>query len=538
MPQLNKIRQLEQKRNKNNSLHKLIKQKGVIIYRVSTHGQAKEGWSLEAQRKYLRAHAELHNIEIVQEFEEQESAKKSGRKIFNEMIKYLKKHRNVTNILVEKTDRLYRNFKDYVILDELGINIHFVKENQVICPESRSHEKFVHGIKVLMAKNYIDNLREEIMKGLNEKAEEGYYPGRAPVGYINHRDKETKKSYLIPDKNRAMFIRRIFVYYSQGNISMKNLAKYIGEEGFRTVKNHLPTARTIEVILQNPIYTGNFYWRGELYKGKHKPIVEQSLFDKVDAMFNQPARAKKRKHELTFAGVFRCEICGSLMTGEVQTGANNSGEYEYYKCANPKCKKYYVSGKVIENKVIDLFEKIRIKPQFVDPIKKGLLELHQIRKNEDNENLINIQKQLRETKNKLDMLTEKLLENVIDNEVYKMKQSELMSKRIRLEERERELHKNSDKFAQHVENIIELCKTAPNLYKDASKAKKRQLLKLVISNPKIKGKELSLELNPVFESVSNYANLIKCGGYSLSSKRLCSLSLMIPILLGNFKILH
>lgn len=172
---------------------KNVNQKGVIIYRVSSVGQAKEGWSLEAQRKYLREHAQKHNIEIVREFEEQQSAKRAGRKVFNEMIKYLKQHRNVTNILVEKTDRLYRNFRDYVTLDEMGVNLHFVKENTVICPQSRSHEKFIHGIKVLIAKNFIDNLREETTKGQREKAEEGYYPGGcSAIGYKNVKNAEGK----------------------------------------------------------------------------------------------------------------------------------------------------------------------------------------------------------------------------------------------------------------------------------------------------------------------------------------------------------
>ena len=46
-------------------------------------------------------------------------------------------------------------------LDDLGVDIHFVKEGVVLSPASRSSEKFMHGIKVLMAKNYIDNLSEE-----------------------------------------------------------------------------------------------------------------------------------------------------------------------------------------------------------------------------------------------------------------------------------------------------------------------------------------------------------------------------------------
>jgi site-specific DNA recombinase len=38
-------------------------------------------------------------------------------------------------------------------VDELDVTIHFVKENAVVSKDSRSSEKFLHGIKVLMAKN-------------------------------------------------------------------------------------------------------------------------------------------------------------------------------------------------------------------------------------------------------------------------------------------------------------------------------------------------------------------------------------------------
>src|SRR5436190_23409951 len=75
-------------------------------------------------------------------------------------------------LLVEKTDRLYRNLKDWVLLDELNIEIHLVKEGVVLAQDSKSSEKFFHGIKVLMAKNYIDNLSEEARKGQQEKAEQ------------------------------------------------------------------------------------------------------------------------------------------------------------------------------------------------------------------------------------------------------------------------------------------------------------------------------------------------------------------------------
>ena len=105
-----------------------------------------------------------------------ETAKQTGRAAFGEMVAYLKAHPSVRVMLVEKTDRLYRNLKDWVTVDELDVEIHFPKEGVVLSRESRSSEKFMHGIKVLMAKNYIDNLSEEARKGMQEKAEQGIWP--------------------------------------------------------------------------------------------------------------------------------------------------------------------------------------------------------------------------------------------------------------------------------------------------------------------------------------------------------------------------
>jgi len=55
----------------------------------------------------------------------------------------------------------------------------------MLSEDSRSSEKVMHGIRVLMAKNYIDNLSEEVHKGMPGKAEQGHWPTAALVGYVN-----------------------------------------------------------------------------------------------------------------------------------------------------------------------------------------------------------------------------------------------------------------------------------------------------------------------------------------------------------------
>ena len=100
----------------------------VIYTRVSSREQEQEGFSLEAQSKLLREYAGRNGLEIVRAFEDVETAKTTGRTQFGEMISYLQRNRRTCRtLLVEKTDRLYRNFKDAVTLEDLDIEIHFVK---------------------------------------------------------------------------------------------------------------------------------------------------------------------------------------------------------------------------------------------------------------------------------------------------------------------------------------------------------------------------------------------------------------------------
>ena len=177
--------------------------KAVLYARVSSDRQEKEGFSIPAQKKLLKEYAKNNNISIVAEFVEPETAKKAGRTKFNEMLKYLRKHPQVRIMLVEKTDRIYRNLKDYVTLDEFkDLEVHLVKEHEIISDKSSSHEKFVHGLKVLMAKNYIDNLSEEIRKGLQEKCAQGYYPSSLPIGYVNKPNATGKKEIYVCRKRK------------------------------------------------------------------------------------------------------------------------------------------------------------------------------------------------------------------------------------------------------------------------------------------------------------------------------------------------
>src|SRR4051812_25745446 len=197
-----------------------VRKQAVIYARVSSKEQEKEGFSIPAQSKLLKEYAAANGFAIAQEYVDVETAKHTGRAAFGEMLAYLKTHPSVRVLLVEKTDRLYRNLKDWVTVDELDVEIHLPKEGVVLSRDSRSSEKFMHGIKVLMAKNYIDNLSEEARKGQQEKAEQGIWPTKTPLGYLNVTGRDGRKVIAI-DPDIAQVVAKLFEWYATGHYALK-----------------------------------------------------------------------------------------------------------------------------------------------------------------------------------------------------------------------------------------------------------------------------------------------------------------------------
>src|SRR5207244_5776086 len=100
----------------------------------------------------------------------------------------------------------------------------------LVFQHSRSNVKFMHGMKVLMAKNYIDNLSEETRKGMLEKARSGTWPSCAPLGYLNVVGPEGKRM-IRPDPEVAPIIVRLYERYATGNYSVRAMARIARTDG-------------------------------------------------------------------------------------------------------------------------------------------------------------------------------------------------------------------------------------------------------------------------------------------------------------------
>ena len=367
------------------------RKQAVIYARVSSKEQEKEGFSIPAQLKLLRDYAATNGFKVAQEYVDVETAKQTGRAAFGEMVTHLKAHPAVRVMLVEKTDRLYRNLKDWVTVDELEVEIHFPKEGVVLSRDSRSSEKFMHGIKVLMAKNYIDNLSEETRKGMTEKAEQGLWPSNAPLGYKNVTRPDGKKT-IVPDERVATIIRSMFEWYARGDISIREATKKARAAGlvFRRSGGRIPGS-TVAKILRNRIYTGRFDWDGKTYDGQHEALVSTDLWERVqDVVDGRVGRkARTRRRDFAFSGLIECAACGCSIVGEIK-----KERYVYYHCTgyadkcrgNPAaCRRKHMREEALEQQFTDLLGRLHFDDDVLEWVRDALHASHAEERREHDE---------------------------------------------------------------------------------------------------------------------------------------------------------
>ncbi len=448
----------------------------VIYARVSSKEQEKEGFSIPAQLKLLKEYAAANGFVIAQEYVDVETAKQTGRAAFGEMIAYLKAHPSVRVMLVEKTDRLYRNLKDWVTVDELDVELHFPKEGVVLSRESRSSEKFMHGIKVLMAKNYIDNLSEEARKGMQEKAEQGIWPTKCPLGYRNITGPDGKK-IIATDPAIAPLITKLFEWYARGDISLKEAARKAHAAGLVYPRSgaKVPVS-TIHTILRNRLYTGWFEWNGKLIKGQHEALIPVELWEHVQGVLDGrfAKKAKRGRHDFAFSGLIACARCGCAVVGEIK-----KQRYVYYHCTgyadkcqgNPaSCRRKHVREEALEAQFTELLGRLRFDDEVLEWVREALHASHADERREHEEAIRRHQAEYKRLDERIHAMYVDKLDGLVDAAFF-----ERMSNQWREEQNRclREIERLQAADRSYMDEGVQLLELARTTRKGCSQSRSR-----------------------------------------------------------------
>ncbi len=464
-----------------------------LYARKSTDVEDKQVRSIEDQLAVLRALTKEQGLNIASEFVEKQSAKRPGRPVFTDMLVRINKG-EAQGIVCWKLDRLARNPVD-------AAQISWMLQEGII-QHIQTHDKSYYSAdNVLMmqmefgiANQYVRDLSANTKRGMHEKAKRGEYPGLAPIGYIN--DLRTKKIAI--DQRKTLIVKAAFELYAKDQSRLEDIGEFFKSHGLISRGNKLFKRDKISYLLSNPIYCGLFRFGGELYQGKHEPIVSKQLFDKVQEVLayrGRPHKETKNNPQL-LCGLFHCGECGRGVTAEQRTKQQKNGNihrYVYYHCTkrNVVCSQPFVRDEVLISKLSETLK------QFVMPKDwaEKLLIMAEKKRQESTQSTAAFVQELRskigDIDHRLQRLQDMYLDQDIERDNYREQKNGLVLEKKSLEE---QIARLEQKRAAWFEPLTQWLKDAeklgeitlsPELHPKKSAAQKIFGSNLFLKNQKI-----------------------------------------------------
>ncbi len=260
-----------------NGMEMQSEQLRVAIYtRVSTEDQARDGFSLDAQEKRLKAYSAVRGWVIADIYRDEGFSGRTVnrpeyRRMFSEMDRW-------DVVLVLKMDRIHRNSVNFThmmeTLRDSGKDFNSMMEK---FDSTTAMGRFVMDIVERMAQLESEQIGERVKVGMTRKAssEGGPMGSPDPYGYTHSGGK------LVVIESEARVVRRIFDLYCEGR-SMENIASVLTNANVPTKKGGSWSRQTVCNILRNPVYAGYLRWDGIVRPGTQAAIVPRELFESVN----------------------------------------------------------------------------------------------------------------------------------------------------------------------------------------------------------------------------------------------------------------
>ena len=402
--------------------------KAVIYARYSSDSQREE--SIEGQLRECTAFAEKNGITILRHYIDRAfSAKTDNRPEFQAMIKDSSK-KLFDMIIVWKLDRFARNRYDSARykaqLKKNGVKVVSATETISDGAEGILLESMLEG----MAEYYSADLAEKVVRGMTENALKcKYNGGTPPLGYVID-----SEQYFQIDPLTAPFVLEAFKRYDEG-ATMTQIRDWLNEKGIKNTRRQEMTYNSIQHMLNNRRYIGEYSYREVIIPDGIPAIVPKDLFDRVQEKMAKnkkaPARHKAEDDYLLTTKLF-CGYCGAYLCGE--SGTSRTGlVHHYYKCVSVKkkraeCHKKPVKKQWIEDLVVDETMKMVMDDKAIEAIVSMLMELQ----NRESSSLPLYEKELKDTEAAIDNMLNAIQQGIF-NKSTKARLDELEAAKDELE---------------------------------------------------------------------------------------------------------
>ena len=497
--------------------------KFFLYARKSTDTEERQVRSIDDQLAELRELALRENIEIVKVYTEKQTAKAPGRPVFNEMLADIE--RGVADgILAWHPDRLARNSVDggkIIWLLDIG-KLHELKFS-TFWFENTPQGKFMLQIAFGQSKYYVDNLSENIRRGIRQKLKNGLWPQMAPLGYLN--DKE--KKIVIIDQSKALLIKKSFELYASGRYSLALLRKTINELGLLGRRGSLMSVSNFQHLLKNPFYCGLIRYNGEIYEGRHEPIITKKLFDDVQAVMSRKSKPNKKVPKyFVFRGLIHCGECGCLITAEIQKG------HTYYRCTKRKtaCSQKYVREETLREQINSYVQKVSLPTDWAANM---MAELEKEKK-ENAQSADAFAQKLRDKiivlDGRLSRLMDGFVSGIVSSEEYQVAKSKLLSEKQFVKDKVSAFERKGISWFEPAIAFIKEAEVASSLAKSEDNKNVREFLEKIGSNFRLAARRLDFTYQKEWQLLAENENRFNWRRVRDSNSRylsVCHLSKMV-----------
>jgi site-specific DNA recombinase len=475
--------------------------------RKSTDDEDHQILSIESQQQELKRYAEREKLQIVASRIEACSAKMPGRPIFNELLKRIGRG-EANGILAWHPDRLARNALDG------GQIIHLLDTGELVSLkfptytfENTPQGKFMLAIMFGQSKYYVDSLSENVRRGNRTKRESGWFPGLAPIGYLNSRS-ESGEKIIVPDPERFEIMKRSWTLFLSGAYSVPQILDIASDQmGLRTIKRRRLGGKQLSIsgiyrVLINPFYAGLLVHEGRSYAGKHEPMVTMAQFEQVQRLLGRVDRARPQRHVFPYTGLMHCGTCGCSVTAENKINRFGS-HYVYYHCTRKKrdihCQEKCIEQAQIEEQTCDVLKSIYLDQKDLGDALAALEE--ERRKDHSAEEVLHasVEHALERCRRNLDNLTKLRYQELIGEEEFIRQRAGLTQEESKLNERVEQF--KTENWIEPSRNLFLFSNRAVFWQTHGTIEEKRLVLSTVGSNLTVSNKKLSIDAKEPFQII-------------------------------------
>lgn len=467
-----------------------------LIARVSSKDQ-EAGYSLSSQGRLMNEYAQRNGLNIVKVFEVAETASKADeRKIFGEIFQESIKSK-IFNLIFEKVDRSTRSFKwlvkfyDWFEADDRR-RLHLVHDHIILHKGARSQDKLNYDMKVVFAKNYADNLSEEIRKGHKEKITQMKYPGPVKFGYKSVGDKRV--DHIIHPKTGKL-LRQTLELFGTGLYSVDTLCDKAFEIGLRSKSGKRISKSRMHEILKDPFYYGDFIWNGVLYHGSHPHLITRELYLKNQSILSRNKNLRYHKHYYLFRGKVNCGECGGPISWYTKKGHTYGRCNHHRDCTQRICAREDRAEKAL----CEVLDRFKIKQQGLHKwIAQSLVEENKKQTDYTTTTRSELSSRLNQIENMLHEAYMDKLSHTITEKDYSLTKSKLNAEHEQLESKLSNIAAILKHQTEIGEMIFDLVKYGSSIYQIAPDEYKRTIINVFFENLKLQDGMLLCSVNKGF----------------------------------------